>query len=138
MLSMFHRMKTAELRRSAEMMEARDEWLRWRWGAGVQMARSSPTSVPHPLSIPAPCSPRTTFPAAALEKTACTIQRKTLLIAFSCRCFREGVAPQAEGRVLRDEPNTLASAVKPRQGKCVRLKRCWKCRQPCRDTQKEP
>lgn len=70
-VSMFHRMKTAELRRSAEMMEARDEWLRRRWGAGGGWGADGtlvPTSVPHPLSIPAPCSLHTTFPAAALEK----------------------------------------------------------------------
>lgn len=39
---------------------------------------------------------------------------------------------------LRDEENMLTGAVQPRQGKRVGLKRCWKCRQPCRDTQKEP
>lgn len=72
-VSMFHQMKTAELRRSAEMMEARDEWLRWSWGGGGEGRGGAdgmpvPTSVPHPLSIPAPCSLHTTFPAAVLEK----------------------------------------------------------------------
>lgn len=73
------------------------------------------------------------------KRAARAIQRKTLLIAFSCRCFMRVSLPRQQAEEwLRDEANKLTGAVQPRQGKRVGLKRCWKCRQPCRDTQREP
>lgn len=106
-------------------------WVLWMDNADGSLI---PASAPHSLSIPGLCCMSHFLPLSF--KTGCTIQRKNLLIAFSCRCFSEGVVPQAERRVLWDKPYMLNSAVKPYQGKCIRVERCWKCRQPCRDTWK--
>lgn len=44
------------------------------------------------------------------------IQRKTVLIAFPCRYFSEGVPPQADGRVLWDQRYMLTSPGSSLQG----------------------
>lgn len=118
-----------------------------RWHEQVPTSSRSPPPPPRPLSsILAPCRFHTTFPCRRpreMKKTkkraACAVQRKKLLIAFSCRCFMRVSLPRQQAEEwLRDEENMLTGAVQPRQGKRVGLKRCWKCRQPCRDTQKKP
>lgn len=108
------------------------------FGWGTQMAYSSTTSVPRPSVHPRAMLLSHYISCRCPLKRPVLFRERGFLIAFPCRCFFffEGVVPQAEGRVLRDELYKLTSAVKPHQGKCVRVERCWKCRQPCRDTWK--
>lgn len=141
---MFHQMGTAELRQSdaggGKMAPER------RWHEQVPTS-SRPPLPPLPHLRPSRHHVAFTlhFPAAVLargknkKRAARTVQWKTLLIAFSCRCFMRVSLPRQQAEEwLRDEANMLTGAVQPRQGKRVGLKRCWKCRQPCRDTQREP